>query len=67
MVKFVIPNRKMRTFKRPFGTTSSMQQGKPNSKTSEEDVQSVLKLVEYDSKLHRNYNISFVLKVIPYF
>lgn len=41
-----------------------MQQGKPNSKTSEE---SVLKLVEYDSKLHRNYNISFVLKVIPYF
>lgn len=44
-----------------------MQQGKPNSKTTEEDVQSVLKLVEYDSKLHRNYNISFVLKVIPYF
>lgn len=44
-----------------------MQHGKPNSKTSEEDVQSVLKLVEYDSKLHRSYNISFVLKVIPYF
>lgn len=38
-----------------------MQQGKPNSKTSEEDVQSVLKLVEYDSKLHRNYNICYSL------
>lgn len=36
-----------------------MQQGKPNLKTSEEDVQSVLKLVEYDSKLHRNYNYFF--------